>query len=277
MRLSGLVTAAAWLVSACGPDLGRPAVSPPSPGAEPSVRTSPGPVTSPTSAPTLPGGFEPRPGRPALVNGEAAACVPSCGLGRVEGGALPKGRYQTEWFFGGYMTVETDGRWERGEDSSGELGMYLPPERDYGLKFHLDLYPVKDEQRVHGIPSTAAGLVDWLRSQEWLVVGEGMSTRIGPLPANGVDVRLSASAPQQFADCGAPCVDFLGFEQFDHAAIGIHGDDLYRIYFADVQYDGSAHVLVAHVESRARVHLDSVLPAVEQVLASVTVPAAIPH
>jgi hypothetical protein len=50
---------------------------------------------------TVPEGLEPRPALPPLVDAEAAACDPDCGVGRFAGGAMPNGRYQTRWFFGG--------------------------------------------------------------------------------------------------------------------------------------------------------------------------------
>jgi hypothetical protein len=214
---------------------------------------------------------------PALVGGEADPCLPLCARGHADAGPFDVGvRYQTKWFFGGYMTVTPTRALAGGEDSTGELGVYLPGDLEYGLKFHLDLYPVVDERRVDGVPRTATALLDWLRGHHDLVVSTAETTSIGPLPAVAVDVRLAASAPEQFPDCGAPCVDFLGFEQFDHAAIGIRGSDIYRLYLADVRYGGSNHVLVAHIESRGRAHLDAARSAFEELLATVTVPGGDP-
>ena len=74
-----------------------------------SADSSPVGSSRPVDSSVPPGGLEERPGRPALVDGEAASCIPMCGEGRVAGGQLPQGLYQTQWFFGGYMTVESDG------------------------------------------------------------------------------------------------------------------------------------------------------------------------
>jgi hypothetical protein len=233
-----------------------------------------GPSPEASRGPTLPDGLELRDGLPALVNGEADPCLPLCVHRWAEAGPFTVGeRYQTRLFFGGYMTLTPTRPLAGGEDSTGELGLYLAEDLEYGLKFHLDLYPLRDGQRIDGVPRTSAGLLAWLRGHDALVVSNDIPASIGPLPATAVDVRLSPTAPAQFEDCGAPCVDFLGFEQFDHGAIGIRGDDLYRIYFSDIEYGGSTHVLVAHVEARSGAHLDSVIGFVEEILGSVTVPA----
>jgi hypothetical protein len=238
----------------------------------------PTPTAPPTGTPTpwMPAGLEHRPALPALVDGEVDACLPLCARGHADAGPFEVGvRYQTKWFFGGYMTITPARPLAGGEDSTGELGVYLPGDLEYGLKFHVDLYPVVDERRVDGVPLTTEALIDWLRSHEDLVVSGPEPASIGALPAVAVDVRLARGAPEQFPDCGAPCVDFLGFEQFDHAAIGIRGSDLYRLYLADVQYGGSSHVLIAHIESRGLADLASVQDAFEEILASVTVPASV--
>jgi len=229
-----------------------------------------------TPAPSLPAGLLDRPALPALIEGEADPCLPLCARGHAEAGPFEVGvRYQTKWFFGGYMTITPARALAGGEDSTGELGVYLPDDLEYGLKFHLDLYPVVAERRVDGVGPTAVALVDWLRSHDDLVVSASQPAFIGALPAVTVDVRLARGAPEQFPDCGAPCVDFLGFEQFDHAAIGIRGSDIYRLYLADVQYGGSRHVLIAHIESRSRAALDLARAAFEEILGSVTVPASV--
>ena len=123
VRLTRGAMAAVILFAACTPAApsAGPSAAVPASGSAPAA--TPGRTSIATPVATLPGGLEPRSGRPALVNGEAAACIPLCGQGRVAGGRLPAGRYQTEWFFGGYMTLETDGTWKRGEDSNGELGL----------------------------------------------------------------------------------------------------------------------------------------------------------
>jgi hypothetical protein len=226
---------------------------------------------------TLPGGLEARPGRPAYVDGEAAACVPLCGKGRVAGGMLPAGRYQTEWFFGGYMTIETDGSWERSEDSDGELSLPVSGSGDdtYRLAFFLDPVLVVDD-RPQRVPRSTAAYVEWLSARPQLVVGRPLATAIGTVAATAIDIRLATSARHQYPDCPAACVTFLQVAAFDHSD-GILGDDVYRFIFADVSYSGSDHLLVAKIEGRDDADLRAVLARVEPLIQTVKVPAKPGH
>ena len=113
---------------------------------------------------------------PDLVDGEAAACIPTCGAGRVAGGELPAGRYQTKVFFGGYMTVESDGSWPLSEDSNGELSLLVSD--NYRIAFMLDIQLVTDDG-VADVPPAAAAYVHWLRRHPELIVSEPMTTTIG--------------------------------------------------------------------------------------------------
>ncbi len=262
-------------VAACSP--GPPSVAP----ADASIGPSAAPTATTveptvTPGPTLPGGLAARPGLPPLVDGEAAACIPGCAVGRVEGGLLPAGRYQTEWFFGGYMTVETDGTWKRGEDSNGELGLPIAaPEGSavYQVAFFLDPVLVVNDVVQDEIPREAAAYVEWLGTQPDLIVSEPIETRVGSVPALAVDIRLGPNAPSQYEDCPPdPCVTFIKVEAFDHSD-GVFGNDEYRFYFADIAYSGSDHMLAVKVEGRDPDDLDSVLPKVEAVLDTVVIPA----
>lgn len=252
------------LLAAC--TSGAPGAAPTSPAAEPTV----------TPGATLPGGLESRMGRPALVDGEAAACIPGCAVGRVEGGMLPVGRYQTEWFFGGYMTLETDGSWDRGEDSNGELGLPIAAPEGIGVyqvAFSLDPSLVVGDIVQTEIPRQTADYVEWLGTQPELIVSEPIDARIGSVPAVAVDIRLGPNAPSQYDDCPPdPCVTFIKVEAFDHSD-GILGDDEYRFYFADITYSGADHMLVVKVEGRDPEDLDAVLPKVEALLETVVIPA----
>lgn len=264
---------AAALLAAC---TSAPATSPAATTAAP---VSPAPETSATATatpePTLPGGLEPRAGRPPLVDGQVAACIPLCGEGRTEGGMLPAGRYQTEWFFGGYMTLETDGTWPRGEDSNGELGIRLAtPEgiAQYQMAFFLDPALVRDDVDQE-VARNATAYVEWLGEHEHLIVSDPILTAIGSVPALAVDIRLAPGAPSQYDDCPPdPCVTFIKVAAFDHSD-GVLGDDEYRFYFADITYSGTDHMLAVKVEGRDPADLDAVLAKVEPILATVVIPA----
>lgn len=254
------------------------ACSPAAPTATPSSGVPPTatPVPAQTADPTptaLPNGLANRPLLPALVGGEVNSCLPLCASGLAQAGPFEDGvPYQTKWFFGGYMTITPGRQWSGGEDSTGELSM-MPPGDDYGVHFALDLYPVTDQVRVTTVPSTADGLVGWLRGHDDYDISDEIPATIGSLPATAIDVWNAPGAPSQYPDCvGEPCSDMFSFEQY-HDNGGILGDDIDRIYFADVEYGGTRHVLTALVEGRDRAHLDSLIPAVEELLATVTVPA----
>jgi hypothetical protein len=173
------------------------------------------------------------------------------------------------------MTIELDGSWTGIDDSTGEFKLAPSEETEYGFSFALDLYPVSDGERVEDVPLTAQGLEDWLRQNPDLIVADAEGGDVGGIPTIVLDIRLSGEATAEHADCPAPCVDFLGFEQWDHAN-GILGDDVYRFYLADVQYSGSDHVLVVTIEGRDQEHLDAFGSIVEPLLPTVTVPAHAP-
>ena len=229
--------------------------------------SSPSPIPSPDL-----GGLDPRPHMPPLVDGEVDGCLPLCRSAFVAGVPLESGRYQTQNFFGGYMTASFGDGWTAGEDSTGEFKVFGPDDAEYGSAFALDAFPVKDGQRIRSVPNTAAGMVEWLLANPYLVVSEPRTARIGELPATAVDIRLADGAPMDEADCGAPCVGFIGFEQWTDTN-GILGDDIYRFVWSDVSYGGTPHVLSLYVEGRDAAHLETMLGAVQPVVESVTVPA----
>lgn len=223
-----------------------------------------------------PGSLDPRPGRPELVSGEAAACVPGCGVGRVAGGRLPEGRYQTRWFFGGFMTVETDGTWSLTEDSNAELS--LPIRDDYRVAFALDPVLVLHGDTQPHVRLDAAAYAAWLARHEDLDVAGPRDDRLGSVQAISVDVRLAPGAGQDEAGCGSePCITFImnpaipaGYRHVD----GILGDDVYRFIFADISYAGTDHLLVVKIEGRDATDLRASVARVEDLLANVRIPAS---
>lgn len=267
MRTTAVLT---LLLAACQQTPGStPTDTAPEPSAETTI--GPAPTSSESAATVLPSGLEDRSDLPDLVNGEADACLPLCAVGLSRPGELPIGKYQTQWFFGGYMTLELDGAWTAIEDSTGELKIAPAADDEYGAGFALDIFPVVEGERVDA-PNTVEGFLAAIRSHPDLVVSDDMPTTIGSVPATAIDVRLAPGAPMEHADCPAPCVDFVGFEQWDHAN-GILGDDVYRFYVADVEYSGSHHVFSVTVEGRDEEDLRTFVQAVEEVLATVKIPA----
>jgi hypothetical protein len=207
------------------------------------------------------------------MNGEAAACIPLCVTGRINDRELPAARYQTLWFFNGAMTVDLDTPWALWEDSTGEFSLGQVDDPDYRLVFWLDVYPVVKGVRVEGIPNTATDLLEWVRSDPGLDVSKPIETTVGEMPATAVDVAISKEAENDDPGCPAPvCHNFLGFAQWGEP-FGIAGDDPYRLWFADVSYSGTPHVLVAALESHDPDHFARFLPEAEKVMATATFPA----
>ena len=113
-----MALAAVLATAACGgtPDESgdtTPTASPTSQSAE----------TSPAATTTAPAGLEPRSELPPLEDGEAAACIPLCAMGRINDRELAAGTYQTRWFFNGAMTLDLDEPWILAEDSTGEFSL----------------------------------------------------------------------------------------------------------------------------------------------------------
>ena len=261
---TAIVAMAVAVIAACGgkPD-DEPGETAPTMGS-----TSPSAVTT-----TAPGGLEPRSALPDLVDGEAAACLPLCAQGRINDREIPAGTYQTLWFFGGAMTLDLEEPWALWEDSTGEFSLGPVEDPDYRLVLWLDVYPVVTGVRVEGVPSTAEGLLGWLQANPALVVSEPVDSAIGEVPATAVDVSISSAAVNDDPGCPAPvCQNFFGFPQWGEP-FGIAGDDPYRLYFADVSYSGTDHVLVAAVEGRDPEHLAQFALVAEAVMATIEIPA----
>ena len=219
-----------------------------------------------------PTGLAERPDLPPLQDGQAAACVPECTHGRVVPD-IPLGPYQTEWFFGGYMTLTFDAVWTPVEDSAGEFKVRPEGDDEYGVSFTLDNYPVRNGKKVAGVPQTVAGWVRWHERDPRLIVSKPHTAKFGPLRTTAIDVRLSRKAEQEHPDCPAPCADLWGNDKFDHAN-GILGNDVYRLYLADVRYSRSRHLLIVIVEARDAAHLANFAPKVEHLLEFVKPPVA---
>jgi hypothetical protein len=182
LRVLVWACAVALAVTGCGGGSGNDSAATPS-------------ATASTVAGSASGsGLAPRPDLPPLAKGELAACLPLCAKGRVVPGDLPLGAYQTQWFFGGYMTLRTERAWTGLEDSTGELKIAPATDSEYGVGFALDLHPVLNGQRVDSVPMTAAALLDWLGGNANLEVSKPTATSIGNLPATAVDIRLSKAA-----------------------------------------------------------------------------------
>jgi hypothetical protein len=227
---------------------------------------------APTSPTPTPRELEPRPKLPALVDGEADACLPECASGIVESGStVPAGIYQTQWFFGGAFTIEVGEGWKLREDSTGEFG--LTPEDDpleYGIVFWLDpLVLVRDDVAAQ---RSADGFLGVLADHPDLVVSAPRDAAIGINPAHSVDVRIAPNAVSADRCPIEVCVDFIDYPEWT-VPLGIGGDDVYRIIAADVTFSATDHLFVAMIEGQDQAYLDEFAPTLSQLIGSVQIPA----
>ena len=121
-------------------------------------------------------------------------------MATAQGGYLPVGHYQTKWFFGGYMTLESDDTWPIAEDSTAELSLFV---RDGGadelttltglwLDPQLFLHGVRDTE----VEMTAEAYTAWLQTHPDLIVSSPVPATIGSMPALYVDVKLGPTTVQ---------------------------------------------------------------------------------
>ena len=194
----------------------------------------------------------------------------------TEPGTLRAGEYETTWFFGGEMRVTLEKGWSSAEDSTGEFSLMPVDAPEDGIFFWEDVYPVVGGTRVHGVPDTADGLVEWLAESSQVNASSPRTGSIGSLPATVVDVSLAPDAVNDERDnpyCRErTCALFLGFPQWD-GDWGIAGSQVQRFYVADVTYGGKEHLFTAVVYPDDPVDLSRFAARAEPILASVRVPA----
>jgi hypothetical protein len=200
-------------------------------------------------------------------------CVPACLSGIVDPGNLPEGEYKTVWFFGGEMRLTFERGWTSEQDSSGEFRTSPRHAPEGDVLFWEDVYPVENGHRVKGVPRTALGLVDWLRSSTQLDVSAPIPGAIGTIPATIVDIRLAPDAVNEDPHCPArACALFVGFPQWE-GTFGIAGRQVQRFYLADVTYGGRDHLFVAVIYPQRATDMGAFRAAGERLIATVRVHA----
>lgn len=202
-------------------------------------------------------------------------CVPVCNPpGLVGPRSVPMGPYETQWFFGGEMVVTLEEPWSLHEDSTGEFALILRSTPENAVFFWEDVYPVRNEKRVRGVPLTAEGLLHWMQDDPRLEVSDPQPGRIGDLPATVEDVTVSNQATNEDPDCPSDaCVLFLSFPQWGGEAWGIAKPQVQRFYLSDVTYGDTTHLFVAVVYPDDPNDMKTFLPHGEDLLATVQVPA----
>jgi hypothetical protein len=180
-------------------------------------------------------------------------------------GDLPPGRYTTQYFYPGGLTVDLDAGWSSHEDSTGEFAL---DRQGDSLDFWLDVTPTDATGTpVTGIESTPEALSTWLHGQtSTLTVTPAESTTIGKQKLRALVMDVSVAATADNHDPGCPtraCVALFRWPQWDDA-FAMASDMRIRVYFARIG-DGP-HVLFAVFNV---VDADAFAPMAQPVLDSV--------
>ena len=174
--------------------------------------------------------------------------------------------YTTTGFLADAMTLRLADRWKVLEDSRLHLSA-APSGSDYRVLWSIDASAQHAGKKVAGVPSLAAPLIAWLRTNADLRVVEAKRSTIGSkLVARVVDVTLAKSAVNDDPGCPAKaCVNFLRFYGANEP-YGIAGNDAIRFYFANMRYKGGRHLLIVAIEARDRADLAARRPAAERLI-----------
>jgi hypothetical protein len=187
-------------------------------------------------------------------------------MGLVDPGSIGPGPYTTAVFLDGHFTVTYATRWVSHEDQGVEFSSAPAGDREeHRVLFWVDILPWDPAGHVaSGVPNTAAGWVDWLRSNPIVRVTSPRHAQIGQmrLPATYVEIS-DAPGGEEFPD-------LITWPNAGGNVYGIGGDFEFRLYLADVTYDDTDHLLAVAVEGTDSVALEAFLPEAKQLIASAT-------
>jgi hypothetical protein len=199
---------------------------------------------------------------------EIRGCVPQCSTGFSDPGSIGPGPYTTAIFLDGQLTLAYESRWVSHEDQGVEFSSAPAGERsEGGVLFWLDILPWDPEGHpARDVPNTTAGWVDWLRSNPIVSVTPPRHATIGQmrLPATYVDITDEPG--------GEEFPDLITWPNAGPNVYGIGGAWIFRLYLADVTYDGTDHLLAVAVEGTDASDLEAFLPVAKQVIASANAP-----
>ena len=198
---------------------------------------------------------------------EIRGCVPKCSTGFADPGSIGPGPYTTAGFLDGHLTVTYESPWESHEDQGVEFSSAPAGEWElHRVLFWDDILPADNGRVVTSVPNTAAGWVDWLRSNPIVSVTSPHHATITKvrLPAMYVDIT---DAPG-----GETFPAFITWPNAGGNVYEIGGPFVFRLYLAEVTYGGKDHLLAVAVEGQDSADLEAFLPQAKQVIASADAP-----
>jgi hypothetical protein len=161
--------------------------------------------------------------------------------------------YGPEAFLPGLTLYIPDG-WNSTEQDDGEFNLNHPDFPDSGLLFWLDMIPVEpDGTNVTTVPSTVAGITDWLRADPLLIVSDPIEAIIGKeLQTTTFLVDVAKGAVNKDPFCNEKptkpaCFPLLTDPVHWQGAWWISGLHRTRYYLADIGPATDRHLLVVAV------------------------------
>jgi hypothetical protein len=180
-----------------------------------------------------------------------------CGPGCAD--QLPPGKHATTLFLPGMTVTLPDDNWWSSEDSSGEFNLRLRAHPGAAVFFWIDPIPVRDHILVGGVPNTPAGILNWMRGDDYLDISPVQTRTIGSgLKALSIVLDVTKLAPQEAPECDAPCIDYFRFTDRNTSRYVVTYDFTYgtglgeptRLYLATIGTGNSTHTLVVSVDEQ---------------------------
>ena len=165
------------------------------------------------------------------------------------------GTYQTygRWAFLPGLTMSIPDGWTSAEQDAGEFSLQNADFAEgSGLFFWRDVIPVEpDGTRLASVPSTVAGITDWLRADPQLVVTRPREVVIGKgLDSTTFVVEVAKGAVNKDFECADMAVKFICFsiltdpEHWGDGAWSVASTESSRYYLATVGPSSNRHLLV---------------------------------
>jgi hypothetical protein len=169
------------------------------------------------------------------------------------------GTYQTygRWAFLPGLTMYIPDGWKSTEQDAGEFNLQNPDIAEgSGLFFWRDVIPVEpDGTHITTVPSTVAGITDWLRADHQLVVTDPIEKDIGKgLAATTFVVEVAKGAANKAPECAAvkaTCFPILTDPAHWDGAWVVASTESSRYYLATVGPVSNRHLLMVALVAQA--------------------------